>query len=811
MERVLGAKGLWRHVVGTAVAPKPYAMVDGVPVLVDGKTPATEEQIEYKEDQLTEFEKKEYLAQHLILSTTSTRLGGKIKNLMSAKEMWDVVEVDATSKSTLFILDAEGQLSSMKLQEDEDPETHLMEMNEHFQVMVQRHENLTKMGSEISDARFNTLIMSSLPESYRPALQTITAAERASALTNVDGSAPRKMKPSELIAFLVEEAHHRVINDGRSRKAEQALAAHGKSKAIEKGKGKEKPKAEDEATSVDSEIICHNCGKAGHKKHDCYSEGGGKEGQALWQKKGKKNGKRVDNATVADAESEDNGFFAFTCTSDSANVAEATQVPRLRLGVYTEGERLAKRKWSIDRDVTTHNGRRLKLVGTEDPEIGSKTVEGDTVHGETESQYSDDTAGIPHGALFEGEMESDCFIQYPERSVEKSQIESELVVDGEIGGYSSCYQEYPLEFAAVKQAMDDSRTTQVPGVRITKGTAIDSRCIEYSRHVKGHGWKSACRSKPKLEELDWQARKKSVVSDESKAASRRMENGRQESKRSRWNRSRLRARSCQKGAGKLEDSKTKVVNEPKPIHKRRKRSTKSPKCWCKHLEPDVSVAMRKMSIAEGQKLQGGNRATEKPVALGTSRMQTQEVVRGQCIKYKGPRNDIKGARTLEGDGKMIGNKKAIKTVPVQQRKRHSPPKSSVSRPVQEGLSKGERVDEGIPAESVEEGPSVDASNAIEHGEVNPPVDVSNTVDEGLKDMQVEDQRSEKDRGCPTKSVDRSFEYKSRDVPEVHEPSAEDGVPGGCRGSEEDKGSTRSLEPRMTRSLVHTNENGRREV
>jgi hypothetical protein len=127
------------------------------------------------------------------------------------------------------------------------------------------------------------------------------------------------------------------------------------------------------------------------------------------------------------------------------------------------------------------------------------------------------------------------------------------------------------------------------------------------------------------------------------------------------------------------------------------------------------------------------------------------------------------------------------------------------------LSKGERVDEGIPGESVEEGPSVDALNAIEHGEVNPPVDVSNTVDEGLKDMQVEDQRSEKDRSCPTKSVNQSFEYKSRDIPEVHEPSAEDGVPGSCRGSEEVKGSTQSLEPRTARSLVHTNEDGRCEV
>ena len=49
VERALGAKGLWRHVVGTAIAPRPYTMVTGVPVLADGTTHATEEQIESKE------------------------------------------------------------------------------------------------------------------------------------------------------------------------------------------------------------------------------------------------------------------------------------------------------------------------------------------------------------------------------------------------------------------------------------------------------------------------------------------------------------------------------------------------------------------------------------------------------------------------------------------------------------------------------------------------------------------------------------------------------------------------------------------
>ena len=100
----MGSKGLWRHVEGTAIAPKPYTLDAGIPVLADGRTPASEEQIEARETKIVDHDKWEYLAQHIILSTTSTQLGLKIKNLKPAKEMWDMVKADATTKSTLFLL-----------------------------------------------------------------------------------------------------------------------------------------------------------------------------------------------------------------------------------------------------------------------------------------------------------------------------------------------------------------------------------------------------------------------------------------------------------------------------------------------------------------------------------------------------------------------------------------------------------------------------------------------------------------------------------------------------------------------------------
>ena len=198
-----GVKGA---IEGTAIAPKQYTLDHGIPVLSDGQTPATEEQIEARESKIMDYDKWKYLAQHVILSTTSTCLSSKIKNLKTAKEMWDMVKADATTKSTLFLLNAEDQLTSMKLADNTDPKTHLSELKEHFQLMMHQYNNLLKMGSILSDLHFNTIIMSSLPESYCPLLQTITAAECTSAVLGTTSS--KWMKPDNLISFFIEEAQH---------------------------------------------------------------------------------------------------------------------------------------------------------------------------------------------------------------------------------------------------------------------------------------------------------------------------------------------------------------------------------------------------------------------------------------------------------------------------------------------------------------------------------------------------------------------------------------------------------------------------
>ena len=241
------------------------------------------------------------------------------------------------------------------------------------------------MGLELSDTQFNTFIMSSLPESYHPTLQTITAAEKANSLT---GGLTKKMNTDNLIAFLMEEAQHHVINNERSKDSEQALATHAK----KKGKGKGQGKGDGKALNADSEILCHNCKKPGHKKADCWAKGGGREGQGPHQKKSKK----TETAVVAAGDDDDKELFAFTGTSDFTNVAEALSVPKSKLGtcmdsgasqVYSPDCSKFANYRMVNRSITTADGRKLKAIGMGDLDMelpnGLKTTImtfKDTVH-----------------------------------------------------------------------------------------------------------------------------------------------------------------------------------------------------------------------------------------------------------------------------------------------------------------------------------------------------------------------------------------------------------------------------------------------
>ena len=73
---------------------------------------------------------------------------------------------------------------------------------------------------------------------------------------------------------------------------------------------------------------CKNCKNAGHTKTDCWSKGGGKEGQGPRGQNSKKGEKKVETAAAAEVTDNADEIFAFTCTSDYIEVTNALNIPK---------------------------------------------------------------------------------------------------------------------------------------------------------------------------------------------------------------------------------------------------------------------------------------------------------------------------------------------------------------------------------------------------------------------------------------------------------------------------------------------------
>ena len=155
----MGSRGLMGHVEGKAKKPAPYAIVNGVPVVADGKTAATEEQLEAREKRIDDFETKEYLARHIVINSVSITLAQNIGRLTSAKDMWEAVVNECEGKTFLYQADVRRRLQDMKCSEGEDVKAHLSEM-------WRRREELSGMGAAITDEDFTAMMIGSLPESF---------------------------------------------------------------------------------------------------------------------------------------------------------------------------------------------------------------------------------------------------------------------------------------------------------------------------------------------------------------------------------------------------------------------------------------------------------------------------------------------------------------------------------------------------------------------------------------------------------------------------------------------------------------------
>src|SRR5258708_16927229 len=170
----------------------------------------------------------------------------QVKGSNSVKSLWDALKTLFEGCSHNRIMDLTNKLQFLKCLEGDNLHTHFLDL-------TNLHDQLLTMGKSFYDKVFATILLRSLPDSYKMQVSSI--------VTSVDMT-NTTISPSLVIRMLSDEYNNHICAGiaGKSAKDEAYKA---------QSQGKKKP----------CNVQCENCNKKGHIKAECWAKGGGHEGQ----------------------------------------------------------------------------------------------------------------------------------------------------------------------------------------------------------------------------------------------------------------------------------------------------------------------------------------------------------------------------------------------------------------------------------------------------------------------------------------------------------------------------------------------------
>jgi hypothetical protein len=172
-----------------------------------------------------QWDAEESSAKILIAASLPDHVFNRIKTKTNTKDIWDAIKEIYQKGSKMITVDLERKLQGTKLGDDEDTRAH-------FTQLSNMKEQLASMGKIIDDDEFASILLGSLPSSYKSTVNAINAAA---------DQADTTVAPDRVIQLVTDNYDRRVIKKGKSKNGpEEAFAANGQKR--------------DRRT-----VECHNC------------------------------------------------------------------------------------------------------------------------------------------------------------------------------------------------------------------------------------------------------------------------------------------------------------------------------------------------------------------------------------------------------------------------------------------------------------------------------------------------------------------------------------------------------------------------
>ena len=271
----LDARGILEHIDGTGSVPQdPISSETRVKGELSKEDKALE--TEWKKE-MKEWKQGEAIAKQQIASSIPDSLFMKIRAKGTAREIWTELGNHFEKRSRMVSIDLRRRLQEIRCAEKGD-------VLAHFATLRTMREDLASMGESLTENDFYAIIMGSLPASFDPYISAVNAT------SSVMG---KQLSADDLMLTITEEYERRNLKSKSGKKDENVALYSNDSEKGKKGGSKK-------------DVVCHNCGKKGHYKNECWAEGGGKEGQGPKQRgKAKGKGKGKETAATSDAKKEE--------------------------------------------------------------------------------------------------------------------------------------------------------------------------------------------------------------------------------------------------------------------------------------------------------------------------------------------------------------------------------------------------------------------------------------------------------------------------------------------------------------------------